>query len=486
MEGIFTGRIRDWSQVPGSRISGPIDLFDRDGASGTQDAFQHIFLGETLKISPSATAKTSNGLEQNSVSSDKQAIGFVSFAYTGGVNAVGYNGIPCTLRNAKSGQYAGVRNFWMVTKGVPKGEAAKFIAWVTSGNSGNQKDHQLQLDRGPLTTLHGGIDIPRPRRRGAGSDRHAELALGVLAGAVLVLIAAMVVTVLVKAWPSFRYNGLSWFGSGGDDDTELRVMREGTPLAGHGLLYFRAWPLIWGTLLTTVLAVVLGLVISTFAAVFLTEFAPDWVRRTLDPVVRLLAAVPSVIYGLIGILALAPWINENLISNSRKQSVIYVVQLNGADLATATLILMVMILPIMVAISANALAAVPPAWREGSAALGVNRWRTVWRVSLRTAWPAIAAATVLATARALGEAVMLAMVSGSRGFAANPLDGLSFLFEPVRPLAAKIFQESEGLTIGPLAHTIYAMGAVLLVSATMLSLAGWVAKQPLKRYGIRA
>jgi phosphate transport system permease protein len=310
--------------------------------------------------------------------------------------------------------------------------------------------------------------------------------LGALAVALLVLIGLMVITVLVKAWPSFSYNGLGWFGSGGDVDTELRVMRESTPLPGHGLLYFRAWPLIWGTLLTTVLAVGIGLVISTLAAIFLTEFAPPAVRRTLDPVVRLLAAVPSVIYGLVGILAIAPWLNEHLISNSRKQSVVFVVQLNGADLMTATLILTIMILPIMVAISANALAAVPSAWSEGSAALGVNRWRTIWRVSLRTARPAIAAATVLATARALGEAVMLAMVSGGRGFAANPLDGLTFLFEPVRPLAASIFQESEGLTIGPLAHTIYAMGAVLLVSATMLSFAGWAAKQPLKRYGIRA
>ncbi len=133
VEGIFTGRIRDWSEVPGAAISGPIDLFDRDGASGTQDAFQHIFLGETLKISPSATAETSNGLEQNAVTSDKQAIGFVSFAYTAGVNPVGFEGVACSLRNAKSGQYGGVRNFWMVTKGAPKGEALKFILWVTSG-----------------------------------------------------------------------------------------------------------------------------------------------------------------------------------------------------------------------------------------------------------------------------------------------------------------------------------------------------------------
>ena len=135
VEGIFTGRIRDWSNVPGAKVSGPIDLFDRDGASGTQDAFQHIFLGETLKISPTATAETSNGLEQNAVHGDSQAIGFVSFAYTAGVNAVGYQGIPCNLRNAKSGQYAGVRNFWMVTKGRPKGETLKFLKWVISGNA---------------------------------------------------------------------------------------------------------------------------------------------------------------------------------------------------------------------------------------------------------------------------------------------------------------------------------------------------------------
>jgi phosphate transport system substrate-binding protein len=138
---IFTGAIRDWSQVPGAKVSGPIDLFDRDGASGTQDAFQHIFLGETLKVSPGATEETSNGLEQNAVHNDPQAIGFVSFAYTAGVNAVGYQGVACNLRNAKSGQYGGVRNFWMVTKGAPKGEAAKFIGWVTK--SGNKKARSI-------------------------------------------------------------------------------------------------------------------------------------------------------------------------------------------------------------------------------------------------------------------------------------------------------------------------------------------------------
>jgi phosphate transport system permease protein len=271
---------------------------------------------------------------------------------------------------------------------------------------------------------------------------------------------------------------------GGNVVTQFRAIHADTPLPGHSLLYFRAWPLIWGTLLVTVIAVAFALVISMLAAIFLTEFAPRTVRRILEPVVRLLAGVPSVVYGLVGILAIAPWINEHLISNARKHSVAYVVQLNGADLMTAALILTVMILPIMVALTADALSSVPASWREGSSALGVNRWRTIWRVSLRTARPAIAAAVVLATARALGEAIMLAMVSGGSPFAANPLDGLTFLFEPVQPLGATIVQEFGGQTTGAVAHTIYAIAAVLLFSAALLSFAGWAAKQPLKRYGI--
>lgn len=301
----------------------------------------------------------------------------------------------------------------------------------------------------------------------------------------LVLIGAMLITVLIKAWPSFSHNGLGWFGPGGDVETQLRAMAENKALPGHSIYYFRAWPLIWGTILTTVSAVLIALVVSTLAAIFLTEFAPVPVRRVLDPVIRLLAGVPSVIYGLIGILVIAPYIDNHLLSTARRESVSYVLQLSGADVMTSSLVLTVMILPIMVAITAGALASVPASWREGSLALGVNRWRTIWRVSLRSARPAIVAATVLATARALGEAVMLAMLGGGRGFAPNLLDGLTALFEPVRPLAATIFQNAEGLTIAPLGHTVYAIGAVLLVSAAMLSLTGWAAKQRFNRYGVR-
>jgi phosphate transport system permease protein len=318
------------------------------------------------------------------------------------------------------------------------------------------------------------------------SDKRAELLLGALASVVLVLIAGMVVFVLAKAWPSFAHNGLAWFGSGGNVDQQL-IDIYNSPANPRAFVYeLRAWPLVYGTALITAGAVLIGTAFSLLAAIFITEFSPARLRALLEPVVRLLAAVPSVIYGLIGILVLVPFVGNDLISTERKESVAYVVQLSGSSLLVAWLILTVMITPIMIAIMVDALRSVPRPWREGAAALGVNRWRVMWTISVRTSRPAIIAAAVLATARALGEAIMLSMVSGSVGFAPNPLDGLTFFFEPTRPLAATIVDNAEGLSVKPFGQTIYAFAAVLLVSSLMLSLAGWGAKQPLKRYGVRA
>jgi len=315
------------------------------------------------------------------------------------------------------------------------------------------------------------------------SDDRAERVLGAIACSVLLLIAGMVIFVFSKAWPSFSHNGLAWFGPGGNVDQQLGDIFNSPASAQHYIYHLRAWPLLYGTLITTIGALVMALVISLLAAVFIVEFAPPRVKRVLEPVVRLLAAVPSVVYGLIGILVLVPFVGNHLISQGRKESVINVVQLTGASLAVAVVILTVMITPIMVAIIVDALRAVPRSWTEGAAALGANRWRVMWSISVRAARPAVIAAAVLATARALGEAIMLSMVSGSVGFAPNPLDGLTFFVEPTRPLAATIVDGAGGLSVTPYGQTLYAFAAVLLVSAMFLSLAGWAAKQPLKKYG---
>lgn len=313
-----------------------------------------------------------------------------------------------------------------------------------------------------------------------------EVFLGALCVGVLCAIGALVAFVFVNAWPSFSHNGLAWFSSGGNVQTEMQNIYNSPNNPAHYVYTLHAWPLIYGTILSTGLAVILGLTLALLGAVFLVEFAPPLLQRTLRPAVRLLAGVPSVIYGLVGLLALAPLVNKYLVSPSFKLAVAPVVQITGTGLLLATAILTIMVTPIMLAIIADALESVPRSWVEGSAALGVNRWRTMWQISVRAIRPAIAAAVVLATARALGEAIMLAMVSGAYPFSPNPLDGFNFFLEPILTFASAIVQNSDGLfSVKPFPQTIYAFAAILLVSAAVLSLAGWAVKQPLKRYGIR-
>ena len=321
---------------------------------------------------------------------------------------------------------------------------------------------------------------------GTWTDRRVERLLGALACTVLALIAAMVVFVFAKAWPSFAHNGLAWFGGGGNVDRQLAAIFDSPANPDDYVYTLHAWPMLYATALLSGIAVICGLVFALLCAVFIVEFAPTPMRRVLEPAVRLLAAVPSVVYGLIGVLVLVPLVGNHVISESMKSSVAYVVQLDGTSMLVGAAVLTVMVTPIMIAIVVDALRAVPRGWTEGAAALGVNRWRAMWTISVRAARPAIVAAAVLATARALGEAIMLAMVSGSVGFAPNPLDGFLFFLEPARPLAATIVDNAEGLSVVPFGQTIYAFAAVLLVSSLFLSLGGWAAKRPLKRYGLAA
>ena len=330
------------------------------------------------------------------------------------------------------------------------------------------------------------MDEQEEERPRWGQDLRAELSLGALASVVVALVLAMLFFVLREGWPSFAHNGLSWFGSGGNVDNQLEAIANSGQLLTKPVYTFHAWPLIWSTILITAGAVVIGFVCSLFVAVFLVEFAPPPVRRVLQPVVRLLASVPSVIYGLLGVLVLVPFIDNHLITQHEKASVSPTVTLSGQGLLTAVVILTVMISPLMISVFADGLRAVPRTWLEGSLALGVNRWRTFWQVAVRTARPVLIAGTVLATARAIGESVMLSMISGGVGFAPNPADGLIFLFEPSQPLATTILRNTDSLSSPPMEATLFAIASVLLVSCVVLSFVGWAAKQPMKRYGVVA
>jgi ABC-type phosphate transport system permease subunit len=307
--------------------------------------------------------------------------------------------------------------------------------------------------------------------------------LGALVCAVVALLLALIATVFVHAWPSFSHNGLSWFGPGGNVDDQMEAISLSAQ-TGAGYVYtFHAWPLIWSTILITGGAVTIALVSALFVAVFIVEFAPTWMSNLLQPVVRFLASVPSVIYGLIGVVVIVPFIGNHLVTEPQKASVAGVISLTGYSLIAAVIVLTVMIAPLMVSIFSDGLRAVKPGWLEGSLALGVNRWRTTWKIGVRSARPAIVAGTVLAVARATGEAVMLAMISGSVGFAPNPADGLIFIYEPSRPLAPTIVKNIDQLSSKPANATLFAIAAVLLFSGAMVSLAGHGARRAMRKYG---
>src|SRR3954463_8550642 len=163
------------------------------------------------------------------------------------------------------------------------------------------------------------------------SDDRAERVLGAVACLVLATILGMVVFVFAKAWPSFSHNGLSWFGPAHDGsiDDQLTGIFNSPAQPEHYQDELGAFSLLWGTFLTTAGAVVLGVAISVLSSIFIVEFAPPPVRRVMTPVIRLLAAVPSVIYGLIGILVLVPFFGNHLIGQGAKNSVAGGVQPNG-------------------------------------------------------------------------------------------------------------------------------------------------------------
>jgi phosphate transport system substrate-binding protein len=141
VQGIFRTNptIQTWG-TNGLPFSGAITAIGRAPTSGTHDAFRDIFLrfdGSNTSQGTQVAGKASNGLVQQGVKSDPQAIGYVSLAFSAGVHVVDYNGVACTLRNAQSFQYGGVRSFYLVTRGAPTGGAKKWIKWILKSRRAN-------------------------------------------------------------------------------------------------------------------------------------------------------------------------------------------------------------------------------------------------------------------------------------------------------------------------------------------------------------
>ena len=216
--------------------------------------------------------------------------------------------------------------------------------------------------------------------------------------------------------------------------------------------------LIVGTITVTILSSVLALPISLFIAIFISEIASQRARSFLKPILELLGFLPSIILGFLGMVVIAPWLQErfNILS--------------GLNLFNASLLLGILIIPIVGSLAEEALSAVPKELRDASFALGATRWETISKVVFPAALPGILSACLLGIMRGMGETMVVLMAAG--GAALVPLS----LFDPVRPLTSTIAAEMGETPVGsPHYHALFFAGLILLcITLAINILSSWI------------
>lgn len=244
---------------------------------------------------------------------------------------------------------------------------------------------------------------------------------------------------------------------------------------------FGAFGLLAGSLLTTIGALLIAVPMGIGTAVVISELSPVWTRKLLQSGIRLLASIPSIIFGLIGMMVVIPFIQKTFVTTELQLEYIRLFQLDGKSLLAGILVLSLMILPIIVALSVDAINAVPGKYKEASLALGLSHWRTIVKVILPSAKSGILAGSVLGMGRAMGEAIALSMVSGGVGNVPDVTHGFVFFLTPVLTLASAIVNKSEAMATPPIQSALFACGVVLLVTTTLLSIFTKIVEYMVKR-----
>ena len=227
------------------------------------------------------------------------------------------------------------------------------------------------------------------------------------------------------------------------------------PISGE----FGALPFVYGTVASSLIALVISVPFSLGIAIFLVEQAPQYIARPVGFLVELLAAIPSVVYGLWGIFVLAPTLREYVqpaLAKTLGWLPLFQGQITGIGLLTGGIILAIMVTPIISAVVRDVLAAVPGSQREAALALGATKWETI-RVVLVNGAPGIAGAVILGLGRALGETMAVTMVIGNR-----PQVSFS-LFDPSYTIASAIANEFTEATGDLYLSALVELGLILFV-----------------------
>lgn len=231
--------------------------------------------------------------------------------------------------------------------------------------------------------------------------------------------------------------------------------------------HFGALPFIFGTLVTSFLALLIAVPIGLGAAIFLAELAPRGASDALTFMIELLAAVPSVIYGLLGIFLLVPVLQNSVVPTLRATLgflPIFQGPFVGVSVFTAAIILAIMIVPFIVSVSREVLLAVPQDQREAALALGATRWESTWKVVVPYATRGIMGSIFLALARSLGETMAVTMVIGNKPQIA------ASLFEPGYSIAAIIANEFAESGAGTMhQQVLIELGLVLFILTILIN-----------------
>jgi phosphate transport system permease protein len=253
-----------------------------------------------------------------------------------------------------------------------------------------------------LTAPQGGL-AARLESAGVGDRIYTAVITGFAAGVPLLLV-CIAVAVGIAAWPALHQFGFSFLTSSTWD-----------PVNG----IFGAAPALYGTLVSSILALVIATPLAIGVAIYLSEFAPAWLRQPVSFLVDLLAAVPSVVYGLWGIFVLIPLLRDYIVPFFKNtlhlgNTPLFSGPTYGPSMLAAGIILAIMVLPYISAVSREVLLAVPRAQREAALALGATRWETIWGAVLPYARSGIIGGVILGLGRALGETMAVTMVIGNR------------------------------------------------------------------------
>jgi phosphate transport system permease protein len=251
-----------------------------------------------------------------------------------------------------------------------------------------------------------------------------------------VLIIILIYTLIDKSWQIILTQPL----------TDLLFSSSWQPIAGN----FGYFPFIMGTIWVTTLAMILAIPVSILSAIYMSEYAHPRIREIIQPVIDLLAGIPSVVYGLFGILLIIPLIKYYIAPFCGVMSSGYCVLAGG-------LVLAIMVFPILLSISFEVFRTVPHEMREAALGLGATRWETVKHVVLKKAFPGVIAAIILGFSRAFGETMAVLMVVG------NVARVPTSVFDPAYPIPALIANNYGEMMSIPLYDSALMFAALLLL-----------------------